>query len=148
VIAASSGVRNAPTADMLVTIDNVMPPHSVGADAGFAGLRVAGVPSDDLTHVYVPFPYEHVQVGPNRTVHVRNNGISAIRLAAERGATRIVLAGFDPKGYDAFNAPYGYDGVTAAAIPALIAELAGRGVAVEYYAAPPTDKPKWSRRGG
>lgn len=136
VIAASSGVKNAPTADMLVTIDNVMPPHAIGADVGFTGLRVTGVPSDDPTLVYVPFPYEHVQVGPNRTMHVRNNGVSAIRLAADQGATRILLAGFDPSRYDSLNIEYGFDGVTAAAIPALIAELAARGVTVEYYSQP------------
>ena len=136
VIAASGGIKNAPTADMLVTIDNVMPPHAAGADVGFTGLRVSGVPSDDPAHVYVPFHYEHVQVGPSRTVHVRNNGVSAIRLAADRGAKRILLAGFDPAGYDAFNADFGYDGVTAAAIPALIAELAARGITVEFYSQP------------
>lgn len=136
VIAASSGVAKAPKADMLVTIDNVMPPHAAGADVGFAGLRVSGVPSDDPAHVYVPFPYEHVTVG-RAVVHMRNNGVSAIRLAADRGATRILLAGFAPEAYDTFNSQFGYDGVTAAAIPALIAELAARGVTVEHYVAPP-----------
>lgn len=147
VIAASSGVRHVPNANMLVSIDNMIPLHRAGADRGFNGIRVSGVPSDDPAHIYVPFPYEHVHVGPNRTVHVRNNGISAIRLAADRGATRILLAGFAPAEYDSFNAEHGYDGVTAAAIPALIAELAGRGITVEFYTAPAADKPRWSRRG-
>lgn len=135
-IAASSGIKYAPNADMLVTIDNVMPPQGVGADATHGGLRVVGIPTDDPAHLYVALPYEAVEVAGRGTVHVRNNGISAIRLAAECGAARIVLAGFAPAAYDAANEQFGYAGVVAAALPALIAELAARGVTVEYCEAP------------
>jgi len=133
-IAASGGIKHVPDADMLIAIDNKMPPHAIGADAGFAGVRVTGVPSD---HLYLPFPYESVTLKPGHTVHIRNNGLSAIRTAAECGAKYILLAGFDAAPYDTENAHLGYDaGILATALPALIAELSGRGVAVEHYAPP------------
>lgn len=142
-IAASGGVKNAPDADMLVTIDNKMAHVEGWADANFTGIRVVGIPSDDLAHIYYAFPYESVQVAPGNVVHARNNAISAIRIAAERGAKRIMLAGFDPAAYDVLNAPSGYDGVLAGALPALISELTARGIVVEYVvAAPPPAPPR------
>lgn len=135
IIAASSGIRSAPKADMLVTIDNVMPPHGIGSDRGFTRLRVVGIPSADASHVYIPLPYERVKFSAVNEVHFRNNGISAIRIAAERGAKKILLAGFDPKAYDTLNEPFGFAGVLAAAMPALISELSARGVVVEYVVA-------------
>ena len=145
IIAASSGIKSAPNADMLVTIDNMMPPYGVGADADFTGLRVVGVPSGNPAHLYIPFPYERVRLAPLHTVEVRNNGLAAIRLAAKQGARRILLAGFDPAKYDAANVEYGYDRVTATAFPALIAELRTTGVEVEQIdlpALPPQPKRK------
>lgn len=144
IIAASGGIKNAPNADMLVSIDNDMSRVVGWYEAGFLGLRVVGIPSADVAHVYYPFPYENVQVAPGNTVHARNNGISAIRLAADRGAKRVLLAGFAPAVYDTFNAPYGYDGVLTAALPALISELAQRGIAVEYV--PPPASPVSTRK--
>lgn len=137
VIAASAGVKNAPNADMLVSIDNNMA-HAVGWDEkSFTGVRVVGIPSADEAHIYYPFPYESVQVAPSQVTHFRNNGISAIRLAAERGAKRVLIAGFDAAAYDAQSAPLGYDGALVNAMPALIAELRGRGLTVEYVSATP-----------
>jgi hypothetical protein len=131
VIAASSGLCAAPTADMLVMIDGKLPPHCPETDTAFTGLRVVGIPVDHADALYIPLPYEVA-----RGVHFRNNGISAIRIAAGCGAKRIVLSGFDPDAYDAFNSEFGYAGLTATALPALIAELAGRGVTVEFYTPP------------
>jgi len=135
VIAASSGICAAPSADMLVMIDGKVPPHCPGTDADFTGLRVVGIPVDRTDALYIPLPYE-----VTRGVHFRNNGISAIRIAADCGAARILLSGFDPAAYDAFNAEFGYAGLTAAALPALIAELSARGVTVEFYAPPAAPK--------
>lgn len=138
VIAASSGICAAPTADMLVMIDGKVPPHCPGTDADFTGLRVVGIPVERVDALYIPLPYEVA-----RGVHFRNNGISAIRIAAECGAARILLSGFDPAAYDSFNAEFGYAGLTAAALPALMFELSGRGITVEFYT-PPAVKPRKS----
>lgn len=134
-IAASGGIKNAPDADILVTIDNDMR-HTGWNDPSFRGLRVVGVPSENPAHLYISLPYDSVQVAPGNVVHMRNNGISAIRVAVERGAKRVLLAGFSPAEYDALNTPYGFDGVLVVALPALIAELSGRGVSVEYVKSP------------
>lgn len=136
VIAVSAGVKNAPNADMLVSIDNNMA-HAVGWDEkSFTGIRVIGIPSADEAHIYCPFPYESIQVAPGHVTHFRNNGTSAIRLAADRGAKRVLIAGFDAAAYDRQSAPLGFDGVLVNAMPALIAELRGRGLTVEYVPAP------------
>jgi len=136
VIAASSGLKFAPNADMLVMIDGFMPERALGADDGFSGLRIIGIPGVRDDALYVTLPYE-VANG----VHFRNNGISAIRLAADCGAKHIVLSGVDAAKYDADNAHLGFAGLTAAALPSLIAELSGRGVTVEFYAPPKPRKP-------
>lgn len=142
VIAASGGIKNAPRADMLVSIDNSMR-HVPGADADFTGLRVIGIPSEDPAHLYIPLPYEEVRLDERTVVHVRNNALSAIRLAAQCGATKIMLAGFDLAAYDSYNAVVGFGGVMVTAMPALIAEMSARGVTVEYFMAPaPTKRSK------
>lgn len=135
-IAASGGVKNAPNADMLVTIDNNMAHVAGWIDNNFTGIRVTGIPSDDPAHTYIALPYESVQVAPGNIVHVRNNALSAIRIAADRGAKRVLLAGFDLAAYDTQNAALGFDGVLVTALPALISELAARGVAVEHVRPP------------
>lgn len=135
VIAASGGIKNAPRADMLVSIDNSMR-HVPGADADFTGLRVVGIPSEDPAHLYIPLPYEEVRLDERTVVHVRNNALSAIRLAAQCGATKIVLVGFDLAAYDAASATVGFDRVMVTAMPALISEMSALGVTVEYHMGP------------
>lgn len=136
VIAASGGLRIAPNADMLVMIDGKMwDGYHTAFDDSFAGLRVVGVPTDRVPALYIPFQYETAN-----GKQFRNNGISAVRLAAQCGAKRILLSGFDWEAYDAANAHVGYAGLTASAVTALIAELAAQGVAVEYCV--PPVKPK------
>ena len=131
-IAASGGVKNAPSADMLVTIDNNMAHVEGWSERDFGGVRVTGIPSADPAHIHIALPYESVQVAPGNVIHARNNAISAIRIAAERGAKRVLLAGFDLAAYDKQCAPLGYEGVLVNALPALISEFAARGVVVEY----------------
>lgn len=139
-IAVSAGVKHAPFADMLVGIDAKIQAtadvDTVAAFNAFAGLFLVGVPSDDLRTTLHHMPYERVRFAPGNEVDIRNNGISAIRVAAELGATDITLVGFSAEEYDAREAHCGFAGVTAIALPALIAELAEKYVSVKYYVAP------------
>lgn len=134
-IAASGGIKYAPDADMLVSIDAKFPDYfdaeTIDAAKAFAGLYIVGVPTDDPRATYRTLIYENVD-----GVHFRNNGMSAIRMAAEFGATKILLAGFDAERYDTINTPVGFAGLTAKGLPALISELASKGVTVEYYTPP------------
>jgi len=132
-IAVSGGIKYAPDADMLVSIDAKCPDAYFDADTiaafkAFACLYIVGVPTDDQRATYRTLIYENVG-----GVHFRNNGMSAIRIAAECGATKILLAGFDAERYDTINAAFGFKGLIAKGLPALISELAEKGVQVEYY---------------
>lgn len=132
IIAASSGVLNAPTADLLVSIDGVPTPHRNDdvkrAFAGYKGVIVVGVPSDDPRATYQHIPYENAN-----SVHFRNNGIAAVRIALAAGASNVLLCGFDPVGYDAFNADFGYTGLTANVFDSLLLEYPGR---ISFYVPP------------
>ena len=131
-IAASSGVEHAPNADVLMSIDGVPTPHGSGAMksafAAFQGLFLVGVPSDAPKAIEVYIPYES-----HNGVHFRNNGIAAIRLALNAGAAKVLLCGFDPVGYDAFNADFGYTGLTANVFDSLLLEYPGR---ISFYVPP------------
>lgn len=142
----------APDADMLVALDGVWP-DGYGT---FAGLRVTGVHDGHEAAMYVGPMYERITLAPGHIVEVRNSGLAAIRLAADAGAARIILAGFEPStgahwsgsttvGLDVSAA---YPGHLAEGLAALRTELAARvpTVLVEDYIAPPqvAPKKKWS----
>lgn len=144
----------APDADMLVALDGVWP-EGYGT---FAGRRVTGVHDGHEAAMYAGPMYERIVLAPCHIVEVRNSGLAAIRLAADAGAARIVLAGFEPDtgahwggstttGLDA-SAPY--PGHLTEGLAALRAELAARepAVLIEDYVRPisqPTPKKKsWS----
>lgn len=128
VIACSGALQHVPDADMLVTIDGV-PPVNVDASLfdNYVGRMLVGVPCECGEYYYMPYEI----VG---STHFRNNGLSAVRIAVEHGATDITLIGFDNERYDAINAHLGFDGLTTAAFTTLIAELVMAGVSVKYYA--------------
>lgn len=129
VIAVNRAVVHAPGADMMVSIDGNWP------DAPFSGIRVVGVPGIDGAQ-YVSLPYEVVG-----SVEMRNNAISAIRLAEQAGATRIVLVGFNTDRYEQIhNFPH-----LTRAMGALIAELGARGVQVEFAPAVAAEQPRKRR---
>ena len=134
VIASSRGLNFAPHADMLVAIDGNLPIPD------YAGLRVAGVPLDDENVMHANLPYEMVSIDYGYTVHIRNNTLSAIRLAAYAGAANIILAGISHARYDGVHAGIGFTGAEIG-LNALIAELAGQGISVTYFE-PPAKKKK------
>lgn len=122
--------RLAPDADMLVAMDGNWPQEL----RDFAGLRVTGVLDDELDALYIGPRWERVQIAPGHEIEVHNSGLTAVRIAAQMGAARIILAGFD------LDTPgHWYDGVqeeytgVAQGIAALEAELTARGVTVERF---------------
>lgn len=109
---------------------------------GFLGLALTGNPdagANELDFRYIGLRYERVRIDANTEVEIRNSGIAAVRVAAEMGATEILLVGFDmSRGYalgyvpgvqKPGERPYGY---APEALAALIAELAAQGVTVRH----------------
>ena len=126
-IAANNAISRAPWADMLVSIDGNWPPEA----EDFAGLRIVGIESDKDA-LYLNMPHEVVALGPGHVVHIRNNVLSAIRIAEAAGAKSIMLLGIDTAAYEAL---YGFRGFTEG-LAALIAELGAKGVAVAFPVTP------------
>lgn len=148
-IAVRRAFRMAPDADILIALDSP-PNHGFWSESeGFAGIRICGVECDlDAMHVHIP--HDVVTLGPNHDVHIRNNGLAAIRVAALTGATKIILIGFDPAPYAHF-----YKGVDsdwdqypglAAGLDQAIAALRANGVEVEHRA-PPVPPAPTKRKG-
>lgn len=92
VIAVNRGVRHAPQADLLVSLD-----ANWGAAAdGYTGPRLVGFAG--CTHpaaVYYPAPYEVVTTEGGAVLHIRSNLLAAMRLAVLGGASTILLAGME-----------------------------------------------------
>lgn len=120
----------APDADMLVAMDGNWPQEW----RDFAGLRVTGVQDDDLDALYIGPRWERVKLAANHEIEIHNSGLTAIRIAAEMGAARIILAGFAPD-----TPGHWYDDVQEAytgapqGLAAIEAELTARGVIVERF---------------
>lgn len=140
-IAVNEAARVAPWADMLVALDDVSWTPEL---RGFQGLRLTGIENADLDAFYIGHRFERVRLGASTEVEIRNSGLAAIRIAAEMGASRILLAGFDPDRtghfYDDEVDTGEYIGV-AIGIKQITAELAARGVVVEKFELP-APKPK------
>lgn len=132
-IAVRRAMRFAPDAEMLVAIDGAVGTldDSFWDDAkDFAGLRVTGTESADLDALYLPMPYEVVTIREGHVVHIRNNGLAAARIAAQGGAAKILLLGFDTEHYEEVHAHTGFLGLTEG-LAALTAELEAQGIEVE-----------------
>jgi len=132
-IAVNRAAAVAPWADMLVSIDGNWPAET----SDFAGMRVVGVESD-IDAFYVHLPHEVVTLAPGNIVHLRNNAMSAMRIAAAAGAAKLVLFGFDTECYEELHS---FSGLTIG-LAALIAELRAKGVQVEHYTPPAPPKKK------
>lgn len=132
VIVVNYTLRAAPWADMLVAIDGHWPQEF----RDFAGLRVTSLADATLDALCYPMPDEQVTVGRAR-ISFRNSGLAAIRIAADMGAARIILAGYQPEDkrhwYEAGEAAGSYLGVREG-LDKIAAELRARGVTVEFHA--------------
>lgn len=129
-IAVRRAFELVPDAEMLVALDG---PTGSLDDAfwddarDFKGLKVCGLECD-VDALYPGMMYERVEIGPDHTIDIRNNGLAGIRLAAQLGATKILLVGFDAERYESVHAPWfglvkGLEQITA--------ELRARGIEVE-----------------
>ena len=122
-IAVNRAIRFAQTADMFVALD---PDHHADLPADFAGLRIVGAEWWDIDAMNVGPRYEMARLGPSHEVHIRNNLLTAIRLAAEAGAARIVLYAVNTEAYEA---AHNFRGLTEG-LAAVIAELRAKGVEI------------------
>ena len=144
-IAVRRAFRLAPDADFVLALDGP-PNHGFWDESeGCPGTRVCGVECD-LVAAYVHFPHETVELAPGHVVEIRNNGLAAIRLAAQLGAARILLVGFDAAPFAHFYKDIDpdwdkYPGL-AIALPALIDELRAVGTEAEHYTPPPPKRSK------
>lgn len=142
-IVVNDAVRLAPWADMLVALDAGR--YWTQEMREFAGLRLTGIEDDDLDAFYIGMRYERIALSSSHVVEIRNSGLAAIRIAAQMGASRIVLAGFDPErpGHFYDDEVDEYVGL-AVGVRQMTAELAALGVKVEAFSAPekPKKKPK------
>ncbi len=130
-IAVNYAHRLAPWADVLLALDGNWPQ----AYREFVGTRMTGVEDEALDALYIGPRWETVQLSPTCKVEIHNSGLTAVRIAADMGASHIVLAGFDhPKrgGHFYDDEVDNYTGLTEA-MAALIAELAAKGIAVEKH---------------
>lgn len=135
-IAVNEAIRLAPWADMLLALDGNWPQ----AFRDFAGVRLAGIEDDTLDAFYIGHRFDRVTIAPGHQVEIRNSGLAAIRIAAEMGASRILLAGFDHPArpgrfYDDEVDTGEYIGL-AAGLVQITAELQAQGVSVERYQFP------------
>jgi len=130
-IAVNLALRLAPWADMLVAMDGNWPQEF----RDFEGMRVTGIADEDLDALYIGPRWESVTLGPGHHIEIRNSGIAAVRIAAEMGAAKVIMAGFDFPGsaghfYDDEVDTGQYLGV-AEGLSALVAELTASGIEVE-----------------
>lgn len=133
VIAVNHAAAVAPWADMLVALDVGWPAEW----REFVGLRVTGCEDAELDALYVGHRFHRVSTARGE-IEIRNSGLEAIRIAAEMGASRIILVGFEPEQPrhfydDEVDTGGPYPGV-AEGLAQIAAELAARGVVVERYA--------------
>ena len=127
VIVVNDACQLLPEADMLVALDGDWPQ----AWRDFPGLRVTGIEDMELDALYVGHRFFSVRIHGD-TIHIRNSGVEAVRIAGEMGAARILLAGFDVTDRDGFP----YDGV-AAALAGVVRDLEARRVVVSRMGGDP-----------
>lgn len=124
-IAVNEAIRLAPDADMLVALDGNWPKHY----REFEGIKVTGVADDELDALYIGPRWETVELAPGNIVDIHNSGLTAIRIAGEMGATKIILAGFGGDGHFYDDVKEEYIGLERG-IEKVTAELQARGVEV------------------
>lgn len=138
-LAVNYVVKLVPWVDAVIALDGDAPTWESITD-GYAGIKMCGVQSDKIDGMYVGPMYETIQLSPLRTVEIRNSGLAAIRIAAQCGASRILLVGFDPdiplhaEGYPVAPSllPYLKEGLDS-----VVASVRATGVVVEFVTPQP-----------
>mgnify|MGYP003395333890 CR=1 FL=1 len=111
---------------MLIGLDGEADAEFWEESKDFAGQRICGVECE-IDALYPGLMYESVEIGPAHTIHIRNNALAAIRIAARSGAAKILLLGFDTERYEALH---NFVGLTAG-LAQMTAELRAQGIEVE-----------------
>lgn len=101
-ICARWAIKRAPDADMVIAID---PPPNEGfwpyALENFKGLKITSGEMDTLPAEVMSYwhRWEMVTISevPSHVIEFRNNGMSAIHIAEQGGAAKILKLGFDPQ---------------------------------------------------
>lgn len=142
-VCARWAAKMAPDADIVISIDG---PPSNGfwswAMENCTGKLLCGLQTDKLPDEvgYYWQRYESVTLStvPCHIIEFRNNGLSAIHIAEQGGAAKIMLLGFDPDKplwfYDieaSTHVPILYPGL-AEGLEQLIAKLRAKGIEVEH----------------
>lgn len=132
-IAVNEAIRVAPWADMMLALDANWPQSY----REFEGMRLTGVEDESLDAFYIGPRWERVRMSAGCELEIHNSGLAAIRIAAQMGASRIVLAGFDPEkpGHFHEGEVFEYQGL-AEGLRQITAELTARGVSVERFELP------------
>ena len=144
-VCARWAIKRAPDADMCVAVD--APPNEgfwPYALENFKGLKITAVETDALPEVMFWWHrWEMITISeaPSHVIEIRNNGMSAIHLAEEAGAAKILLLGFDPGdprhfyddavGYEGIVGNEWYGGLTKG-LEQLVAKLRAQGIEVEH----------------
>jgi hypothetical protein len=133
-------------ADMVIAID---PPPNEGfwpyALENFKGLKITSGEMDTLPPEIMSFWHRWEMVTilevPSHVIEFRNNGMSAIHIAEQGGAAKILLLGFDPMdprhfyddvvGYPAIHDNEWYWGLQKG-IDQLVVKLRANGIQVEH----------------
>lgn len=125
-IVVNRAIEFAPWASMFVALD----PHHPFWDAAedFKGIKVCGIECD-IEARYAGMRYERVTVD-GADLEIRNNALAAIRIAAEMGAKKIILLGFDPERYEEVHKHTGFRGLKQG-LEKIISELQAAGIEVE-----------------
>jgi hypothetical protein len=135
-IAANSAILKVPHAEYLVAIDGNWPAEAESLPAQ----RIVGIRSEKDA-LYVQLPYEAVALSARNVVQFRSNLLSAMRIAAQMGAARIIVTAPDPVEY----AKMGHDPVINDALAAgflqVTANLRAQGVTVDVIERPVAPAP-------
>lgn len=140
-IAANRAALKLPHVDMIVSIDCNWPTEVEATGA----LRICGVPHD-ADALFVHLPVERTEFAPGNVVEIRNNAISAIRIAANAGARRVLLVGFALEHYERGIGPPVLLAALPIALAALVSELRAKGIDIEFVEPAPVPKARksWS----
>ena len=126
----------APDADMVVGVDGARDAEFwAWVIENFQGLKITSEETDELPPevMYFWHRWEMVTISeiPSHVIEFRNNGMSAIHLAAQAGAAKTLLLGFDAARYEEVHGHRGFIGLTQG-LEQLTATLRAQGIEVEY----------------
>lgn len=149
-IAVNHVVKLVPWVDAVVSLDANMT-YWKELEVNYHGIKMCGTPSDDIDAMFIGSMYESIEVSQCHTIDIRNSGLAAIRIAAQAGASSILLVGFDP---DTQAHAVGYPSASkvedgpypnlAAGLATVVASVRASGVKVEFAA--PLPAPSGTRK--